>query len=114
MNLAIIKIYPAAGYAPAVIDVLESMRVSLRAVADCKGCSVAFETGEEDVIVYTENWSSRDAHETHLRSAIFSRVLEAMEFSRKQPVVEFFIVAESGGMEIIERARAGKMATAGL
>ena len=114
MNLAIIKIYPAAGYAPAVIDVLESMKASLGAVADCKGCSVAFEAGEEDVIVFTERWSSRDAHESHLRSAIFSRVPEAMEFSRKQPVVEFFFVAESGGMEIIERARAGKMATAGL
>lgn len=64
MNLAIIKIYPAAGYAPAVIDVLESMKASLGAVADCKGCSVAFEAGEEDVIVFTERWSSRDAHET--------------------------------------------------
>lgn len=110
MNLAVIKIYPAAGYAPAVIDVLESMKAALGAVADCTGCSVAFETGEDGAIVYTESWSSRESHENHLRSAIFSRVLEAMEFSRKRPIVEFFTVTGTGGMEIIEMARAGTMA----
>lgn len=114
MKLSIIKIYPAAGYAPAVVDVLESMKASLGAIAECSCCSVAFETGEDGAIVYTEVWSSQEAHENHLRSAIFSRVLEAMEFSRMRPVVEFFTVTGTGGMEIIERARAGMMAVAGL
>lgn len=114
MKLSIIKIYPAAGYAPAVVDVLESMKAALGAIAECTACSVAFETGEDGAIVYTEVWSSQEAHENHLRSPIFSRVLEAMEFSRKRPVIEFFIVNESGGMEAIERARAGTMAVAGL
>jgi quinol monooxygenase YgiN len=114
MNIAIIKIYPAAGYAPAVIDVLESMKAALGAVGGCVGCSVAFETGEDGAIVYTESWESREAQENHLRSAIFSRVLEAMEFSRKRPVVEFFTVTESGGMEVIEMARAGMMAVAAI
>jgi quinol monooxygenase YgiN len=114
MNIAIIKIYPAAGYAPAVVDVLESMKAALGAAADCMGCSVAFETGEDGAIVYTESWASPEAHENHLRSAIFSRVLEAMEFSRKRPVVEFFTVTEAGGMEVIEMARTGTMAMAGL
>ena len=113
MILSIIKIYPAAGYAPAVIDVLESMKAALGAIAECTGCSVAFETGEDGAIVYTEVWSSQEAHENHLCSPIFSRVLEAMEFSRKRPVIEFFIVTESGGMEVIERARAGLTSVAG-
>ena len=110
MNLAVIKIYPAAGYAPAIIDVLESMKAALGAAADCKDCSVAFETGEDGAIVYTEIWLSQEAHENHLRSAIFSRMLEAMAFSRKRPIVEFFTVTEAGGMEFIERARTGTMA----
>lgn len=113
MILSIIKIYPAAGYAPAVIDVLESMKAALGAIAECTVCSVAFETGEDGAIVYTEVWSSQEAHENHLCSPIFSRVLEAMEFSRKRPVIEFFIVTESGGMEVIERARAGLTSVAG-
>jgi len=107
MKLSIIKIYPAAGYALGVVDVLESMKASLGAIAECSCCSVAFETGEDGAIVYTEVWSSQEAHENHLRSPIFSRVLEAMEFSRKRPIVEFFAVTHLGGMEVIERARVG-------
>lgn len=113
MRLSIIKIYPVLGYVPAVIDVLESMRVALGACAECTTCSVARETGEDGAIIYTEIWSSQEAHENHLRSSVFSRVLEAMEFSRKQPVIDFFTATETGGLEVIERARAGTMAAAG-
>ena len=105
MNLAIFKIYPVAGSAPAVIDVLESMRVTLAADASCLCCSVAFETGEDGAIVFTEQWQSWDALKSHLRSASFSRMLEAMEWSRKAPSTEFFDATALGGMEVIEEAR---------
>ncbi len=107
MNLAIFKIYPAPGNAPAVLDVLESMRSSLASVTDCLDCTVAFETGEDGAIVYTEHWQSGEALREHLRSHIFLRVLEAMEFSRCAPKVMFFDVSEVGGMEQIEMVRTG-------
>lgn len=105
MNLAIFKIFPAPGHAPAVLDVLESMRTALASVIDCLDCTVALETGEDGAIVYIEQWQSAEALQTHLRSHIFLRVLEAMEFSRCAPKVMFFDVAEAGGMEQIELAR---------
>jgi len=105
MNLAIFKIYPRSGQAPGVIDVLESMKVALASIADCQGCTVAFEADEDETVIYTERWRSREALESHLRSPIFLRVLEAMEFSRKAPKMEFFTVSEVGGLEVIEMAR---------
>ncbi len=106
MKLAIFKIYPAPGHAPAVLDVLESMKTALASASDCLDCTVAFETGEEGAIVYTERWRSQEALEAHLRSHIFLRILEAMEFSRIAPKVVFFDVSEIGGMDLIEVARA--------
>jgi quinol monooxygenase YgiN len=106
MNLAIFKIYPAPGHAPAVLDVLESMKTALASASDCLDCTLAFETGEEGAIVYTELWRSLEALKTHLRSHIFLRILEAMEFSRSAPKVVFFDVSEIGGMDLIEVARA--------
>lgn len=105
MHLAIFKIYPVTGAAPAVIDVLESMKVSLAADAACLACSVAFESGEDGAIVFTEQWQSMEALRGHLRSTVFSRMLEAMEWSRKAPTTEFFDVTALGGMEVIEEAR---------
>ncbi len=106
MHMAIFKIYPAPGHAPAVLDVLESMKTALASSSDCLDCTVAFETGEEGAIVYTECWHSMAALTSHLRSHIFLRVLEAMEFSRSTPKVMFFDVSEVGGMDVIEVARA--------
>ncbi|HCU68022.1 MAG TPA: hypothetical protein DGF30_02080 [Desulfomicrobium sp.] len=105
MHLAIFKIYPVAGAAPSVIDVLESMRVALAADVSCLCCSVAFETGEDGAIVFTERWQSWEALKAHLRSTTFSRMLEAMEWSRKAPTTEFFDATALGGMEVIEEAR---------
>ena len=59
MKLVILKIYPATGRAPAVIDVLESMKMALASTSDCLDCTVAFETGEEGAIVYTEQRRSK-------------------------------------------------------
>lgn len=106
MKLVILKIYPATGRAPAVIDVLESMKMALASTSDCLDCTVAFETGEEGAIVYTEQWRSKEALEGHLRSHIFLRILEAMEYSRNAPKINFFDVSEIGGLEFVEMARA--------
>ena len=105
MNMAIFKIYPSPGNAPAVLDILESMKAALASARDCLDCTLAFETGEEGAIVYTERWRSLESLETHLRSHIFLRILEAMEFSRVAPKVMFFDIADIGGMDLIERAR---------
>jgi quinol monooxygenase YgiN len=105
MNVAIFKIYPAPGQAPAVLDVLESMKTVLASAGDCLECTVALETGEEGGIIYTERWQSRESLMAHLRSHIFLRILEAMEYSRSAPKVMFFEVTDIGGMDLIEMAR---------
>ena len=105
MFLSVVKIYPAPGSGHTILDVLESMKGPVATLADCLGCSVTVETGEEGAVCYTEQWRTREALDRHLRSPLYGRVLEAMEFSRTPPEVEFYEVTEVGGLELIEKVR---------
>ena len=106
MYLAMIKIYPSPEMEPVIIDVLESLRGSNAARADCLDCTITVGTDDERrVICYTEQWSSREALNRHLRSPSYSRVLEAMESSRFPPGVFFYKVNDVGGLEVVELAR---------
>jgi quinol monooxygenase YgiN len=105
MLQSIIRIYPRPGAEQTVLEVLESMKGQIAALNDCLGCSITVEVGEGGAICYTEQWRTREALDQHLRSPLYGRVLEAMECSSRTPEVEFYEVAEVGGLELIEKVR---------
>jgi quinol monooxygenase YgiN len=105
MLQSIIRIYPRPGAEQTVLEVLESMKGQIAAINDCLGCSITVEVGEGGAICYTEQWNTREALDRHLRSPLFGRVLEAMEFSNTTPEVEFYEVTEVGGLELVEKVR---------
>jgi quinol monooxygenase YgiN len=100
-----IRIYPAKGYVAGIIDVLQSVQVLLASVSDCLHVSVSIENGENGAILYLEKWRSRKALDEHLRSSAYTRVLEALELSCRNPEVTFFEGLEVGGWEMVEMAR---------
>ena len=105
MIISIIKIFPPAGREGAVMDVLDSLKGPVSALAGCLGCSVSVEVGEGEAICYTERWSSKEALDRHLNTPLYMRLLEVMECSHKSPEVEFFEVADALGIELVEQAR---------
>lgn len=105
MLLSVVKIYPLPGREDVVADVLSSLKGPVSAIADCLGCSVAIEAGEGGAVCYTEQWRNRAALDRHLKSSLYSRVLEAMECSRQPPEVEFYEATGVGGLELVEYAR---------
>lgn len=109
MFLSLIKIYPTSGREHNVIEVLDSMKGPVAALADCLDCSVAVEWGEGGAVCYMELWQTREAFDRQLRSALFCRVLEAMELSKKPPLIDFFEINSIGGMELLETLCVSKM-----
>ncbi len=103
MFLSLITIYPLPEDESKVIDVLDSMQGLIATNADCQGC--LFTTGRDKSICYMERWRTRAALDRHLRSALYCRVLEAMELSRKPPTVEFYEITGIGGLDLIEGVR---------
>ena len=105
MFFSFVKIDAPPGQAHTIIDVLESMRGQTVSSPGCLGCLLTVEVGASDTICYQEQWRDRETLERHLRSKLFARVLAAMELSSKQPLVEFFEVSKTGGLEMVEMAR---------
>lgn len=105
MMLTLIKIYTPAGHEQSVIDVLDTLKGPVTAISDCLDCTIMVEAERNSAICYMEQWRSREALEQHLRSALFSRVLEAMECSCQPPKIEFYEVNIIGGLELVEQAR---------
>jgi len=107
MFLAIVIIYPLPEEESKVIDVLDSMSGLNAPNADCLGCFLSVEAAVKGrSLCYMERWRTWEALENHLRSPLYSRVLEAMELSCQPPMVEFFEVFPIGELELVEKARA--------
>lgn len=105
MYISVVKIFPPPGREQAVIEILETLKGPIATEADCLGCSITVEAGESGTICYTEQWRTRAALDRHLRSSLYSRVLEAMECSRRPPEVDFYEATDVGGLELVEKAR---------
>jgi len=105
MFFSFVKIDAPPGQAHTIIDVLESMRGQTASSPGCLGCLLTVEVGASDTICYQEQWRDRETLERHLRSPLYARVLAAMELSCTQPLVEFFEVSKTGGLELVEVAR---------
>lgn len=105
MILSIVKIDAPPGHGQAIIDVLESMKGPTASIPGCLGCLLTIEAGAGSTICYQEQWRDRETLDRHLRSALYARVLKAMELSHTPPLLEFFEVTKTGGLELVELAR---------
>ena len=52
-----------------------------------------------------EEWENWPSLEKHLQSVTYRAILELMELSSEQPEIKFCSVADTKGMELIERLR---------
>ena len=105
MLLSIIRLYPAPENEHAVIDVLNSLKGPISALTDCVDCLILSEANEHASVCYLEMWKTREALNEHLQSTLYGRVLEAVELSKSNPIVEFYEVERIGGLEYIEFVR---------
>jgi quinol monooxygenase YgiN len=103
--LSIVKIMPVPEKRKEILDILLSIRGPTQAIHGCLACSICEEDGDERVIFYIEHWRSREEFIRHVRSDLYTRILEAMELSRKKPEISFLEVSAIRGMELIEGIR---------
>jgi quinol monooxygenase YgiN len=105
MFLSMVKISPVPGREQEILDILLSVRGPTLADAGCLECSILEEHDDENVIVYLEKWQTGEQLCNHIRSAIYSRVLKALELSDREPEILFHEITATQGMEVIERLR---------
>lgn len=100
-----LKINPLPAERQEALDILRSLRGPLQVRQDCLSCEIYEAYESEGEILYVEQWRSPEALQRHIQSALYMRILTAMELAAKAPEIWFHEVAESKGMELIEALR---------
>jgi len=88
-----------------IVRLLRSLVEPTRVETGCVSCALYTDLQDPNVVVWVEEWSSRDNLERHLRSTKYRKILEALEMSQQSPDVRFNTVVETSGMRLIEEAR---------
>jgi quinol monooxygenase YgiN len=103
MIIALLKMNPEQGKRQEVVAIFRSLGGPLRVRQDCLACEV-YEALEGEIL-YLEQWRSAEALHRHIQSALYMRILTAMELAAEAPEIHFHEVAGSKGMELIEALR---------
>lgn len=90
-----------------MVELLRSVQDLTRPTPGCVGCWLSEEDFAQPHIRYAEQWESEESLEDHIRSALYRRLLAALELSTRQPDVKFYYCSEPKGLELIESARRG-------
>jgi quinol monooxygenase YgiN len=64
------------------------------------------DTNNNNEMMLFEEWKNWDSLENYIKSNDYRNILELMELSSVPPEIRFHSVAESKGIEVIERMRA--------
>jgi len=102
---ATLRITTTASTKPEIVRLLRSLVEPTRVETGCVSCALYTDLQDPNVVVWVEEWSSRDNLERHLRSTKYRKILEALEMSQQSPDVRFNTVVETSGMRLIEEAR---------
>ena len=108
MILSLIKINPHPKTRHEILDILRNAECITRTKTGCSEVAVFLKKFEEEVILYLEQWQSREDFERHVRSSQYDRILAALDLAWDLPEIEFFeYYGLVGGMEVIEAIRTG-------
>ena len=105
MILFLIRINPRPRTRREILDILRNAEFLTRTKTGCLESSVYVKKFEEEVILYLEQWQSREEFEQHVRSSQYDRILAALDLARDPPEIAFFENTGLGGMEVIEAIR---------
>ncbi len=91
------------------LRILCSLAERTRALTGCIACFVYRDVQMEHAVMLDQRWDSLESMTQHLRSDDYRNVLLAMEMASEPPEVHFETVSHVTGMEMIKKARMGKV-----
>jgi len=86
--------------------ILNSVTERVRLEEGCISCRLYKDLHEDGELMLEQFWSSRIHLERHLRTDSFRTVLLVIEMATEFPGIRFDVIAQTTGMEEIQRIRA--------
>jgi quinol monooxygenase YgiN len=103
MYLNMVRIYPDPAHQESLMRFLLGRLGPTRVQPGCLSCTLASES-EPEALLYMETWESRETLLSHLRSAEFGKILEAMESSARKPDFLVYESIDREGIELLQQA----------
>lgn len=88
-----------------VLQTLKSMLGSIRREQGCISCNCYLDVEAENIVIFKEEWMSKEDLDAHLRSGHFAVLIGAMNLLSKEPEFRFDTIASSVGAEAVKAAR---------
>jgi quinol monooxygenase YgiN len=105
MIIAMTQLVPQDGRREAMLEVLQFVGNRVAHTPDCVS-SVSYEAvGERGEILYVEHWDSERRLESHIRSALYLRLMNAFELASEPPKVSFHTVSMTRSLAFVEELR---------
>ena len=79
----------------------------------CVDCRILEDVDDETLVIYIEEWGTREHLERHIRSDRYTRLLEIIERSDEQPDIRYDTVSQHQGIELIEAVRGSTISPLG-
>ena len=105
MITSFLKISVPHGKMKDAIQTVHSILGWTRAQPGCISMAFYEDTNQPGIMVIFEEWENWPSLEKHIQSDSYRNILELMELSSEQPEIKFCSVADTKGMEVIERLR---------
>ena len=105
MIIFLLKMTPLPSKRWELLNILRSVTGPTLIQPGCLACEI-YESSEDDqAVLYLEKWdSSADIHK-HIKTALYARLLTAIELSAIQPDIHFYETEQISGIELIESLR---------
>ena len=100
-----IKITAPPGKRKEVLQTFKALLGPIRREQGCVGCNCYLDLEGEEVILFTEEWGSREELDTHLRSVHFGVLIGVMKLLTTGAAIRFNTIASTAGAEAITEAR---------
>ena len=106
--LLVLKIAAKSNRVQPMIQALRSVMLPIQLDRGCGGCHLYEDTGEPNSFFYVEKWATQRDLEREIRSDRFTRLLSIMESSPTPPVLEFWFVPQTRGLDYIAEIRTSR------
>ena len=87
---------------------LDSARLTIgptKVQPGCISCEFYQNLNDPDVVLYVEEWESRENLEHHIKSDPYRIILSLMELSAETPEIKLNTISKTEGLEAIEALR---------
>lgn len=106
MFTTMLKVNVASGKQKEALEILQSVGKALTLKHDFVSSTAYKLYGEDNTILYIEQWKTKEALYRHIQSDLYRRILTVMELAKEPPDISFSEFEE--GLELIQALREAK------